>query len=209
MRPMASTAPPVAPCTDLISDEMSSVAFAVCTASDFTSAATTAKPLPASPARAASMVALSASRLVCPAMARISLITSPIFSAACASAAICALVSCASPTAARTMSAVEASWRPISPIEEASSSAANAAVSTLVEASFEASTAPSALFAVWSELRQQRAGGGAHRHRAFRHGAQMLFDTLAEREDRLLDRGAPRLLLLQAEALAFGRRGVR
>jgi len=48
---------------------ISSVALAVCPASDLTSEATTAKPLPASPARAASMVALSASRLVCPAIA--------------------------------------------------------------------------------------------------------------------------------------------
>jgi len=51
---------------------MSSVARAVCDASDFTSCATTAKPRPASPARAASIVAFSASRLVCPAMSRIS-----------------------------------------------------------------------------------------------------------------------------------------
>jgi hypothetical protein len=42
---------------------MSSVALPVCTASDFTSEATTAKPLPASPARAASMVA-SASKQI-------------------------------------------------------------------------------------------------------------------------------------------------
>ena len=41
-----------------------SVERAVCPDSDFTSAATTEKPRPASPARAASMVALSASRLV-------------------------------------------------------------------------------------------------------------------------------------------------
>jgi hypothetical protein len=47
---------------------ISPVALAVCTANDFTSDATTAKPRPASPARAASMVALSASRLVCSAM---------------------------------------------------------------------------------------------------------------------------------------------
>ena len=60
---------------------MSSVALAVCTASDLTSEATTAKPLPASPARAASIVALSAKRLVCPAILRISLTTSPIFCA--------------------------------------------------------------------------------------------------------------------------------
>ena len=89
-----------------ISLEMSSVALAVCTASDFTSEATTAKPLPASPARAASMVALSASRLVCPAMVRISLTTSPIFCAACASAADLRIGSCASPTALRTTSVV-------------------------------------------------------------------------------------------------------
>src|SRR3546814_9044492 len=53
-----------------IFDAMSSVAAAVWAASDFTSCATTAKPRPASPARAASMVALSASRLVCPATSR-------------------------------------------------------------------------------------------------------------------------------------------
>ena len=44
-----------------------------------TSAATTAKPLPASPARAASMAALRASRLVWPAMSSISSRISPIF----------------------------------------------------------------------------------------------------------------------------------
>src|SRR4030088_1761226 len=43
---------------------ISSVALAVCEAKFFTSLATTAKPLPDSPARAASMVALSANRLV-------------------------------------------------------------------------------------------------------------------------------------------------
>jgi hypothetical protein len=65
---MAATASPVELCTDEISLVISPVALAVCTASDFTSDATTAKPRPASPARAASMVALSASRLVCSAM---------------------------------------------------------------------------------------------------------------------------------------------
>ena len=103
---MAPTAPVVAACTAMISLEISSVALAVCTASDLTSDATTAKPLPASPARAASMVALSASRLVWPAMARISLITSPIFCAACASVAICRWCPALRPTAARTISVV-------------------------------------------------------------------------------------------------------
>jgi hypothetical protein len=131
---------------------MSSVASAVCTASAFTSAATTAKPLPASPARTASIVALSARRLVCPAMARISLTTSPVFCAACASVAISRLVPWASSTAARAMSAVRASCRPISPIELASSSEAIAAVSPFSEASFDADTAPSALRAVLPEL---------------------------------------------------------
>src|SRR3546814_195219 len=51
--------------------EARSVARAVWLASDFTSCATTANPSPASPARAASMVALSASKFVCPAMSRI------------------------------------------------------------------------------------------------------------------------------------------
>src|ERR1700716_1002259 len=71
MRRIASTAAPVEPCTAAIWPAISSVAFAVCTASDFTSEATTANPLPASPARAASIVALSAKRLVWPALLRI------------------------------------------------------------------------------------------------------------------------------------------
>ena len=58
---------------------ISSVDFAVCPASSFTSLATTANPLPASPARAASMVAFRANRLVCSAMALITWVTSPIF----------------------------------------------------------------------------------------------------------------------------------
>src|SRR4026207_1932821 len=66
MRLIASTALPVECCMLLICWAVSSVALAVCTASDFTSEATTAKPRPASPARAASMVALSASKLVLP-----------------------------------------------------------------------------------------------------------------------------------------------
>ena len=57
---------------------ISSVACCVCTASAFTSEATTAKPRPASPARAASMVELSASRVVWRAIEAIRLMTLPI-----------------------------------------------------------------------------------------------------------------------------------
>ena len=78
---------------------ISSVALAVWPASDFTSAATTAKPRPASPARAASMVALSASRLVCAAIAWIRPITSPIRVAALPRSVMVCAVRCASETA--------------------------------------------------------------------------------------------------------------
>ena len=59
----------------LTDSTISSVARCVCCDSDLTSPATTRKPAPASPARAASMVAFSASRLVCVAMALIILTT--------------------------------------------------------------------------------------------------------------------------------------
>src|SRR5271165_4397943 len=75
---MAVTAPPVSAWMLSIFWLMSSVARAVSLASSFTSLATTAKPFPASPARAASMVAFSASRLVCCAIEVITLITCPI-----------------------------------------------------------------------------------------------------------------------------------
>src|ERR1039458_9384403 len=66
--PMACTAPLVSVWMASIFWPISSVALAVSLASSLTSLATTAKPLPASPARAASIVAFSASRLVCCAM---------------------------------------------------------------------------------------------------------------------------------------------
>ncbi len=130
---------------------MSSVALAVCTASDLTSEATTAKPLPDSPARAASMVALSASRLVCSAMSRISFTTSPIFWAPAESPAISPSVVRASSVASPTMLLVRVSWRLISAIECDNSSAATAAVDTLAEAALNASTALCARWLVCSE----------------------------------------------------------
>src|SRR3954471_7572875 len=101
---------------------ISPVAFAVCSASAFTSDATTAKPRPASPARAASMVALSASRLVWPAMVLISSTTSPIRVAALASSATRSLVLRACDTASLAMFDDACTWRLISLTDEAISS---------------------------------------------------------------------------------------
>jgi hypothetical protein len=61
---IAVTASPVEDCMAATWAEISSVALAVWLASALTSEATTANPRPDSPARAASIVALSASRLV-------------------------------------------------------------------------------------------------------------------------------------------------
>ncbi len=84
MPPIAVTQSPVEDWMAVTCPAISSVAFAVWLARALTSEATTAKPLPASPARAASMVALSASRLVWLAIAPIRRSTSPIFSPAAA-----------------------------------------------------------------------------------------------------------------------------
>ena len=81
---IAVTAPLVSSWIEAIWAVMSWVALAVWVARFLTSHATTAKPLPCSPARAASIVALSASRLVWPAMLEISSTTSLIFCAASA-----------------------------------------------------------------------------------------------------------------------------
>ncbi len=77
MRCTASAEPVASRCSASIFLVISSVAFWVCTASAFTSVATTAKPRPASPARAASMVELSASSVVCRAICAIRLTTLP------------------------------------------------------------------------------------------------------------------------------------
>ncbi len=81
------------------------MAFAVWLARLFTSEATTAKPRPASPARAASMVAFSAKRLVCEAMVWIRSTTTLIRAALSASPCMVASVAPASSTALRAISA--------------------------------------------------------------------------------------------------------
>jgi len=99
---------------------------------------TTAKPLPASPARAASMVALSASRLVCSAMLEISSATCSICWAPSASARTIPSVRRALSTARAVIAVDCATWRLISLIEVDNSSAAEATVWTRVEASVAA-----------------------------------------------------------------------
>src|SRR5271170_393273 len=79
---------------------ISSVALAVSLANSLTSLATTAKPFPASPARAASMVAFSARRLVCCAIEVMTLITLPISALLSPSLVMVALVESAALTAA-------------------------------------------------------------------------------------------------------------
>ena len=69
-------------CNVLIWEEISSVALVVWPARFFISVATTAKPFPASPVLAASIVAFNASRFVCSAIPLISLMTPPISCAA-------------------------------------------------------------------------------------------------------------------------------
>ena len=201
MRPIASTAAPVETCTAAIWPAISSVALAVCTASDFTSDATTAKPRPASPARAASMVALSASRLVCPATSWISLTTSPIFCADCASEPICSLVDPASVTAVLTTVLVWLSCRLISAIDADSSSAAPAAISTFIDASFEVSTAPSARCEALLDAANSVEAVDAHRHGVLADRLQHGLDARTEHRDRRLHGGAA--LLLRRHQVAF------
>ena len=133
----------VACCMSAICLAMSSVAFPVWPASALTSPATTAKPRPASPARAASIVALSASRLVCSAISVMRLTTSPMRLAASLNSCTAVLVRSASPTAFSAMAFDCATWRSISITEAASSSVADAMSRTLADASADADVAPS------------------------------------------------------------------
>ena len=84
------------------------------------------------------MVALSASRLVCSAMVLMSSTTSPMRPAAFDNSPTRSLVLRAWPTASVAIRADCCIWRPISEIDEDSSSVADATDCTLVEASSEA-----------------------------------------------------------------------
>ncbi len=95
-----------------------------------TSLATTAKPLPASPARAASIVALSASRLVCSAIALITLMTLSISALERPSLSMIVEVDDAASTAAEATRAASQAEDEISAIDAVSSSVALAALCT-------------------------------------------------------------------------------
>ncbi len=126
---------------------ISSVTRAVWPASSFTSEATTAKPRPASPARAASMVAFRARRLVWLAMLAISPTISPILADVWFRACTSWVVSPASWAAVRVSAADPVTWRPISWTEVPSSSAAAATVWTLAAASSAAAATVAACIA--------------------------------------------------------------
>ena len=119
---------------------------AVWVASAFTSEATTAKPLPASPARAASIVAFNASRLVLAAISPIMSATAPMRATWSFSASIVVRVSLPAATARPTIALDWATWLPISRIEALSCSAALATVCALANACAEA------VAALWAEL---------------------------------------------------------
>ncbi len=124
------------------------MAAAVALASSLTSPATTAKPLPASPARAASMVALRASRLVCSAMEVMTLMTSPISAELTPSLATVALVLSAAATAEAATRAASVAFWAISRMEAPISSAPVETEPTLADTcSAAALTAPA-----WAEV---------------------------------------------------------
>ena len=128
---------------------ISSVALEVWVESDLTSLATTAKPLPASPARAASMVAFSASRLVCEAICEISPTTEPTLSTESESEPTMPFALLASSTASSAMLAPREDCARISPIELDSSSAA---LAILFEFFALLSAIPAATLAWWFEF---------------------------------------------------------
>ena len=135
---MAVTPLAVAPRMPSTCSAMVLTALAVCPASPLTSAATTAKPFPASPARAASMVAFSDSRLVRLAISRMISRTSPIRVETSANWRMVPSASSALPTASLVMAIVLAIWLAISRDAAANSSVAAATALTLIRVSSEA-----------------------------------------------------------------------
>src|SRR5262249_29344893 len=156
---MASTAPLESPWMASILRLMSSVALAVCLASSLTSLATTAKPLPASPARAASMVAFMARRFVCWAMLVMTLMTLPISALLSPSLATMALVFSATLTPEVATLAASLALLAISLMLTPISSAPVATVLTFLLTSSAAAEATLAWVAVSSAAGGRRGAG--------------------------------------------------
>ena len=114
---------------------ISLVAFEVCSASDLTSEATTAKPRPAAPARAASMVAFSAKRLVWLAISLIRWVTVSTLAAACDNLPIMVCARVAAVTASSVMARCAFTWLDMPAIVLASCAEALATLCALASAS--------------------------------------------------------------------------
>ena len=192
--------------------EISSVAFAVWPARLLTSCATTAKPRPASPARAASMVALSASRLVCSAIEVISFTTSPIRAPASDNSLMRWSVAAACLTASAAIPFDSWTRRVISAIELESSSEAVAAVRTCSEAVSDAPAdlpeSPAVVRAVsvsWPRDTLEFAGGVQHLVEDAADAGLELVDEAAQFSLALIGGGNGCRGLLLAHPAAFGR----
>ena len=123
---ISETVPSVEFCMAAIFLPISSVASLVCFASSFTSLATTAKPLPASPALAASIVALRASNFVCSAISIIVAVTLDTSLAAAPSSSTFAAADCTDLCASSVIPRACSAFPAISPMVVVISSVAEA-----------------------------------------------------------------------------------
>ena len=139
-----------------------------------TSSATTAKPRPCSPARAASMAALRARRLVCAAIAVI-VSTIPLISCDLSARPRIAVVtsweaSRTLPMAALAWAAAVTPWRATSRVSRAAP-AVSSVVRAVSPTALSIRAAVSLAEATMSDLALGAAGDGAHRAGDLRHGA--------------------------------------
>ena len=195
MRRIASTAPVVEPAPPDRGGYFLRTLAVYDRHSDFTSEATTAKPLPASPARAASIVALSASRLLWLVNMRISLDHVADFSAPRLQALRSRYrggVGLGHRNAHDLIGLVE----PRADLGDRARHlvAASGGVRTFCDASSEALTALSARCEVWPETAGERGRGRLHRVGAFAHALGTVSMRSRERGDRALDDGAAAFL---------------